>query len=1060
MPVRLGLNVFAIVLPLLMVPGVLRAAGAPVPVTFAHSAPGATTVTVIGDFTGWAREPIALETDEDGFRKTITLPPGTYGYMFVIDDRTTVSDAASTVRTPGPDGRLVSAVEVRAPANEAASSPARVVRFELPADGASRASVAGTFNNWNPEANELEREGDVFTAEIAVPVGEHQYKYVLDGSRWITDPRNPSLADDDVGGYNSELVVAAGDEPLLAQEGGGAALDDTGNGAIRIFRPVPSVEVIVAPDVPMRLRFTYVNDEPETVSVAGTFNRWDPLQTPMRREGSTWTAEVDADERRHIYKLVVGGEWQADPGNPNRESDGSGGFHSVLELSPEGLVGPSAARPGDGALDTLRIGHTPRWTRYFDPTGEPRVRVRVGARDATTVTAVAWPGIEPERTGLTLLPMRRAAGNAAFDWYECDAAALLRDGAYSYVFLIEDAAGEGEVHPEPSRLALTARGFVDDMPAGSLPDRLLLLEPGHWFRRAARSEYVLDVPEWASQTIWYNVFPERFRNGDPANDPVTSNAVRWTREWDIPTEHEGDSLYPRIFERRYGGDLAGVTEKLGYLSDLGVTGIWFNPVFQARSLHKYDATDFRHIDDTLGAGHGDYEETAAQGDLLDPATWSWSRSDEQFLVLLRDAKQRGIRIILDGVFNHTGTAHPAFTDIVRRGESSRYRGWYEIRDWGPPLQWSGWAGDQGLPVFREGPAGIEDPDLREHLFAITRRWMDPDGNGDPSDGIDGWRLDAAEQVEHGFWRDWRLLVKSINPDAFILGEIWEPPGPWLQADQFDAVMNYQWTFAVMDTFVNGQPLGELDERLALLRLDVPAAAQHAMMNVLGSHDTDRVVSQLNNPGRNYDRGASRYDIAAGRYDAGKPPPDVYQKLKALVAWAWFQPGTPLIYYGDEAGMWGADDPNCRKPMLWKDLEPYDNPEENHVMEDVLEHHRRLAAARHFIARDHRAAVETLIADDTTSVMVYRRDYPGGRAVIVALNLSEETQAVTVASGGFTAWEDLLDADSYSVVTGMDTSVTLRRLPGAARRAFRATRDGELRLEIPPVTTRVMDGQRR
>lgn len=480
------------------------------------------------------------------------------------------------------------------------------------------------------------------------------------------------------------------------------------------------------------------------------------------------------------------------------------------------------------------------------------------------------------------------------------------------------------------------------------------------------------TPDWAKGAVWYQIFPERFRNGNPANDPHGPGVflAPWNSDWYQvqPGELEaraaregkdpdkrkrgGGDLYKVIFDRRYGGDLQGVVQELDYLLDLGVTAIYLNPIFQARSLHKYDASDFRHIDSALGnppdAGPSlpidDTYYTPPKGETGDPATWTWTPADRYFIdVFLPECKKRHIRVILDGVFNHTGKEFWAFEDILKNGRSSPYADWYRdtFDNSGKLATWKGWDGPNGyLPVFREVKGSGRDwdttvdkgdmnPGVKEHLFAITKRWMDPNNDGDPSDGIDGWRLDVVPDVGMPFWKSWREEVKSINPDAILVCEVWHDADDFFpeKGGAFDTQMHYPFAFPVLDWLTNTHPGKHGIEPFTSQQLKsalVPAfdnAPQTNLIhqNLFASHDTDRYASMLFNPGRSgYDRD-NNIQGGAKIYKQGKPDAHALQlSLLGMAIQATYL-GSPMIYYGDEVGMWGADDPTSRKPMPWPDL---------------------------------------------------------------------------------------------------------------------------------------------
>ena len=382
------------------------------------------------------------------------------------------------------------------------------------------------------------------------------------------------------------------------------------------------------------------------------------------------------------------------------------------------------------------------------------------------------------------------------------------------------------------------------------------------------SEQAEIVPGWAVDACWYQVFVPRFRNGEPSND--RPHTQPWTTDWlsQGPDGSQGPPPITDLYFRRYGGDLQGLAQRLDYLADLGVNALYLNPVFASASEHKYDTADYRHIDDSFGVA-GAMGRLPAES--VEPATWQWSDSDRLFLDFLAQAHARGMRVVIDGVFNHVGRDFWAFRDVVEKGRNSPYAGWFDITDFGPPLQWNAWDGPNGnLVRFARSGDGLV-PQVEEHLFAATRRWMDPNGDGDPSDGVDGWRLDAAEQVDHGFWRRWRDQVKAVNPQALILGEIWVNPSPWLAGDQYDVVTNYRFARAVIrfcrpggEGYSATRFAGQVE---AVIRQFEPTR-NLAMVNLLGSHDTDRLVSMMNNPRRRYDRD----NQAGGRRAAIRPRP--------------------------------------------------------------------------------------------------------------------------------------------------------------------------------------------
>ncbi|MCA9734604.1 glycoside hydrolase family 13 protein [candidate division KSB1 bacterium] len=450
------------------------------------------------------------------------------------------------------------------------------------------------------------------------------------------------------------------------------------------------------------------------------------------------------------------------------------------------------------------------------------------------------------------------------------------------------------------------------------------------------------VPEWAQGAVWYQIFPERFRNGSEKNDPTKTEIRRgnagdwrvtpWTSDWYAMADWEkakSDKFYDGVFDRRYGGDLIGVTEKLDYLVELGVTAIYFNPIFEAYSLHKYDAESYHHIDNNFGRDR-DGDRKLMESETKNAEHWAWSSADSVFLELIAAAHERGLRVIIDGVFNHVGREFWAFQDVLQNGEKSKYADWFTIYQFDDPdtpedeMKYASWWNSWFLVEFREDENGLVEP-VRKHIWAITKRWMDPNGDGDPADGIDGWRLDVVPDVAMPFWADWGAYVRELNPDAYIVGEVWEEASQYIANDKFHAVMNYPFARLAVNFFIDKKEkkinASQFAAKLDTLLQVYPRQVMLGMQNLIDSHDTDRLASMIKNPDRPYDHDAG--PRSNKNYDVTKPT-EIERKVQLMIAA--FQcvfPGAPMIYYGDEAGMWGADDPDDRKPMPWPEFK-YDD----------------------------------------------------------------------------------------------------------------------------------------
>ena len=541
---------------------------------------------------------------------------------------------------------------------------------------------------------------------------------------------------------------------------------------------------------------------------------------------------------------------------------------------------------------------------------------------------------------------------------------------------------------------------------------------------------------WAQGIVWYQLFPERFCNGDPANDPVASEVPElfpgdpweispWTSDWYEVQPWEKarneDDFYElnMVFARRYGGDLEGVIQKLDYLQKLGIDAIYFNPLFEAESLHKYDGSTYHHIDDNFGPDPtGDKQRLAEAHETEDPATWIWTEADKLFLKLLDEAHKRNIRVVLDGVFNHTGVACFVFQDIIRNQQNSRYADWYLIDQWDDPnteeneFDYKGWWGYKTLPEFKEDSLGlVRGP--RQYVFNATRRWLDPNQDGDTSDGIDGWRLDVANEIATAFWVEWYHLVKSINPSAITVSELWDDASDWIHGDQkrMDNTMNYLLSRAIVDFFVDvktGYSGVEFANRLETILDLYGTETSHVLWNLIGSHDTERLASTTVNPERDFDRQSGPRDNPD--YLVRKPN-EIERKIqKQIVTFQMTYIGAPMIYYGDEAGMWGADDPDDRKPMVWPEFEyavekchplpghtrPADTVEFDHALFDF---YAGMIQLRHQHAALQTGDVRILPQYCSDHVLVYSREN-ADEQIVVCFNRDAADREVTLPESEF------------------------------------------------------------
>jgi len=369
----------------------------------------------------------------------------------------------------------------------------------------------------------------------------------------------------------------------------------------------------------------------------------------------------------------------------------------------------------------------------------------------------------------------------------------------------------------------------------------------------------MQTPDWVKHAVFYQIFPDRFARV-PDAAPISSHVA--LEPWDAPPTLQGYK----------GGNLRGVLAKLDYLQDLGIDALYFTPIFQSASNHRYHTHDYYQVDPLLGG-------------------------NDALRDLLEAARARGIKVVLDGVFNHASRGFFYFNDILENGPHSPWLDWFKVQQWpvraydgSLPANYKSWLNNRALPEFNH-----DHPDVREYIMRVAEYWL--------RFGIDGWRLDVPFEIEApGFWQEFRDRVKAINPDAYIVGEIWRDARQWLDGTQFDAVMNYLFTgptiaFAAGDRVVREYveapdyyPYPALDAagycaKMTDLLALYPWEIQLAQLNLLSSHDTARILTVA---------GGDRASV----------------QLSVLLQMTF--PGAPCIYYGDEVGLPGALDPDSRR----------------------------------------------------------------------------------------------------------------------------------------------------
>jgi len=728
------------------------------------------------------------------------------------------------------------------------------------------------------------------------------------------------------------------------------------------------------------VRFRWKPEQPvNNPAVAGSFNYWNRTDLPMEGPDEdgfySVTARISAGD--YEYKFTGNtNDWFVDPLNKERNPDGQGGDNAVLRLGITALLKDKKVARGDGDIEVRAFLHDPSQFTYYDPFTKNDVMIRfrtlAGDVDSVTLSLIDRDGKR------TAVPMVMVGGDAIYDFHEHHYVLPAEGGAVGYEFSVTDG---GKALPQ-------ARQYP------------IIIDPAR----------MISVPDWSKNVIWYQVMIDRFRDGDAKNNPEhTAGTGRvtvthpWKSGWDKEQAYEregGQTMWQwAVFNRLYGGDFQGLIDKLDYIKGLGATGIYLNPVFEATNSHKYNAKSFVHADDGYGVA-GEFAKSTAAEDLKDPATWEMNDSDKLLLKLIEECKKRDLRIIFDGVFNHLGDDSTPFLKAKEGGPNGPFADWFNITGW-DPFEYRGWWGFGQLPEFKKTRTGFVDPTLRDHIFAVTKRWMDPNGDGDPSDGIDGWRLDVPGEVPKAFWVEWRKVVKETNPEAYIVGEKWEASEDWLQGDKFDATMHYELAKLAFTWFGNKDKkitASEFDRGLGRMRVRYSRATTMAQQVLFDSHDTDRWVNRLANPDRPYDS-ENRLQDEGSTYKAGRPDEEAYRRLRLMAIFQATYVGAPMIWYGTEVGMFGADDPACRMPMWWEDMMPYENPDYR-IDDGLREHFRSLFKLRNEHAELRTGDVQTILADNDKDVLAYARFLPDSdKTIVVVLNNSGSEQTVRVGAAG-------------------------------------------------------------
>jgi glycosidase len=758
------------------------------------------------------------------------------------------------------------------------------------------------------------------------------------------------------------------------------------------------------------------------------------------------------------YKVSRTGSWDQQYGAGGRSVDASTvnfqaysanqtlSFHLNTGTGRVKVVSIRTTASHDNNIWWDDLGHNSRDSLFRTPggavvTGTPvTLRLRAASGDLTAAKVRVYNDRTNEQA---LLNMSLAADDGKYEWWEATVPASADPTVYWYRFIAIDGTATAYYDDDAARDGGWGKTFAET------PDnswQLTVYDPA------------FQSPDWIKNAVVYQIFPDRFRDGLTANNTPTgtffydepggtvfrSLQSNWNEViCDPRSSGPCQGTYSKNF---YGGDLQGLRDKLDYLKELGVTAVYLNPTFESPSNHKYDTTDYSIIDDNFG-------------------------DQQTFISLTQELDARGMHLILDGVFNHTSSDSIYFDRYGRYPQvgacesyTSTYRSWYYFKDVpagsgacvgsaGTPLgaTYESWFGYDSLPKLNSS-----NPDVRALIFtsgtqSIGPYWMQY---------ADGWRLDVAGDVDPGvlndpnndYWEGFRAATRAVNPNTYIVGEEWGNAAAWTLGDEWDATMNYQFSSAVLSFWRDtpfedndhnsGSSAGiltpltpaQVDARLHNLEERYAPPAFYSMMNLLGSHDTNRALFML-------DENTSLISPTIylnPNYDWS----DAIQRLKGVAIMQLTLPGAPTIYYGDEVGLVGPvayaggkweDDPYNRQPYPW--LDESGTPFYTHLQtqngQNVLRrHYQLLTSARNAHPALRTGSFDTLLIDNTSKTYVYGRKWISGTtdsdAAVVLVNRNTVTQTIAVNVAGYlgngAVFTDVLNSGAVYTVTNQQITV--------------------------------------
>lgn len=474
-------------------------------------------------------------------------------------------------------------------------------------------------------------------------------------------------------------------------------------------------------------------------------------------------------------------------------------------------------------MNLQAVYHNPK-SNYAYAKSEHELHIRLRTAKSDVEKVYVNVGVKFKWGNINRYEMKKVATDRLFDYYQYNL--IAHDTRLGYYF---------EICDKESSLVYCESGFTETFDNNNA-------YLSYFQYPFINKTDVHKVPNWVGKTVFYQIFVERFCNGNKLNSP--KNVSKWDEN---PTYYSFS-----------GGDIQGIMDKLDYLSDLGINGIYLTPIFESSSNHKYNTTDYLKVDKNFG-------------------------TNEIFFEFVNKAHEKGIKIVLDGVFNHSGHLFSQFQDVVKNGEKSIYKDWFFIEKYADnqdDMKYQTFSTSKFMPKLNTA-----NPEVKKYLLDAVAYWT-REGK------IDGWRLDVSDEIDMDFWIDFRKTVHEINEDIYIIGENWHNSYPWLTGNRFDSVMNYSVTKCCIEYFatksINAQ---EFMADLSHVLMWNTEQVNLALLNILDSHDTSRFLS-----------------ICNGNKDI----------LKLAVLFQYSYIGVPCTYYGTEIGMEGGKDPDCRRTFNWNE----------------------------------------------------------------------------------------------------------------------------------------------